>query len=287
MTNRRAFQGLADELSIGDSLLADSRDEGTQLRDDLDQAVVAQARQGLPNRRPADAHLSGQRVLGELGAREQVPAYDRAAQRRVHLQPAGAPATRRTTPSRLTSPTGLVYKYSDEPASGDHRRLRPCRIPVQQLVRAPAPDPGRPRTGRPSSASRWRGLLIGLLLAQPVVGAVSARRGSYVILAAAPLYLAAVVLPALAFNGLTLFLAVAVTGGANGVLDVSMNAQGIAVERATGLRIFNSLHAVWALGALGGAALAAVAIAAGVSPVAHLAVIAVAGSIAAYASPDA
>jgi MFS family permease len=126
------------------------------------------------------------------------------------------------------------------------------------------------------------GAPIGLLLAQPVVGALSARRGSYAILAAAPLYVAAVVLPALAGNGVTLFLAVAVTGGANGVLDVSMNAQGIAVERATGLRIFNSLHAVWALGALGGAALAAVAIAAGVSPVAHLAAIAVAGSIGAY-----
>lgn len=127
------------------------------------------------------------------------------------------------------------------------------------------------------------GAPIGLLLAQPFVGAVSARRGSYVILAAAPLYLAAVVLPALATNGLTLFLAVTVTGASNGVLDVSMNAQGISVERATGSRIVNSLHAVWALGALAGAGLAAGAIAAGVSPVAHLAGIALVGCLVAYA----
>ena len=127
------------------------------------------------------------------------------------------------------------------------------------------------------------GAPIGLLLAQSIVGAVSARRGSYAILAAAPLYVAAVVLPALALNGPTLFLAVAVTGAANGVLDVAMNAQGITVERATGTRMFNSLHAVWALGALAGAGLAAAAIAVGISPLAHLEIVALIGCATAFA----
>jgi MFS family permease len=42
------------------------------------------------------------------------------------------------------------------------------------------------------------GAPVGLVLAQPVIGAVAARRGSRPLVVLAPLYLAAVVLPALA-----------------------------------------------------------------------------------------
>ena len=115
------------------------------------------------------------------------------------------------------------------------------------------------------------GAPVGLLVAQPIVGAVAARRGSRALVAAAPLYLAAVVLPALAVDAPTLLLAALVVGAANGTLDLAMNAQGIAVERAAGRRLFNSLHAAFSFGALAGAGLGAAAAALDVAPLPHLA----------------
>ena len=122
------------------------------------------------------------------------------------------------------------------------------------------------------------GAPVGLLVAQPVIGALAARVGSRPIVAAAPLYLGAVVLPALAIDTATLLLAVVVVGAANGVLDIAMNAQGLAVERASGRRLFSSLHAAFSFGALAGAVFAAAATAAEVAPLAHLATSAVLGA---------
>ncbi len=113
------------------------------------------------------------------------------------------------------------------------------------------------------------GAPIGLLLAQPLVGAVVARRGSRLLIVAAPLYLAVVVLPAVAVDATTLLVAALVVGAANGALDIAMNAQGIALERAIPRRLFNSLHAAFSFGALAGAGLAAAAAAAGVPPLPH------------------
>jgi hypothetical protein len=111
---------------------------------------------------------------------------------------------------------------------------------------------------------------------------VAARRGSRPLVAAAPLYMAGVVLPALAVDAPTLALAVLTVGAANGVLDIAMNAQGLAVERAAGRTIFNSLHAAFSFGAFTGAGFAAGAAAAGIDPLPHLAVAAAAGAVAAY-----
>jgi predicted MFS family arabinose efflux permease len=127
------------------------------------------------------------------------------------------------------------------------------------------------------------GAPIGLLAAQPLVGALAARRGSRAIVAAAPLFLAAVVLPALATDAATLFCALLVVGAANGALDIAMNAQGFAVERAAGRRLFNSLHAAFSFGALAGAVGAALAASAGVDPLEHLAIVAAAAAVAAAA----
>jgi predicted MFS family arabinose efflux permease len=113
---------------------------------------------------------------------------------------------------------------------------------------------------------------LGLLCAQPAVGAVVARRGSAPVVRLAPLFCCAIVLPALAVNLGTLALAVLVVGATNGALDIAMNAQGVAVERAAGKRMFNSLHAAFSFGALAGAGVAALAAAAGVAPLPHLAV---------------
>jgi hypothetical protein len=112
----------------------------------------------------------------------------------------------------------------------------------------------------------------GLLVAQPLAGALTVRHGSRPLVAAAPLYLSAVVLPALAVDLLTLLLAVTVVGAANGVLDIAMNTQGVAVERTLGKRLFSSLHAAFSFGALAGAGSAAAVAAAGVDPLPHLAV---------------
>src|SRR5918996_4950534 len=72
----------------------------------------------------------------------------------------------------------------------------------------------------------------GLLAAQPLAGALTVRHGSRPLVAAAPLYGIAVVLPALANDMATLLLALIVVGAANGVLDIAMNTQGVAVEAA-------------------------------------------------------
>jgi MFS family permease len=115
----------------------------------------------------------------------------------------------------------------------------------------------------------------GLLAAQPLAGALTVRHGSRPLVAAAPLYLIAVVLPALAVDMVTLLLALIVVGAANGVLDIAMNSQGVAVERRLGARLFSSLHAAFSFGALAGAGSAAAVAAAGVDPLPHLAVDAV------------
>lgn len=124
------------------------------------------------------------------------------------------------------------------------------------------------------------GAPLGLLLAQPLAGAVIARRGSRMLLHAAPLYLMAAVLPALAGAAGTLLLAVLVVGAANGVLDIAMNAQGLGVERALRRRLINALHAAFSFGALTGAGAAGLAAAWDLDPLAHLALWVGAGALA-------
>jgi predicted MFS family arabinose efflux permease len=123
----------------------------------------------------------------------------------------------------------------------------------------------------------------GLLLAQPAVGGAIARRGSRPLLVLAPLFFLAVLLPALAINVATLLVAVLVAGAANGALDIAMNAQGVAVERATGTRLFTSLHAAFSFGALAGAGAAGAIASTGLEPLPHLAMVAVFAAIIAAA----
>ena len=62
-----------------------------------------------------------------------------------------------------------------------------------------------------------------------------------------------------------LFLALALWGAFQGSLDVSMNAQGITVERALGRPIMSGLHGAWSIGALVGAALGTAGVGIGLS----------------------
>jgi MFS family permease len=129
------------------------------------------------------------------------------------------------------------------------------------------------------------GAPLGLLVAQPLTGALAASVGSRRLVVAAPLWLAAGIAPALAVDAPTLALATMAVGAANGVLDVSMNVEGLAVERAGSKRIFNSLHAAFSFGALTGAGAGGLAAAAGLEPLAHIAiVVAVGAAVAAVAS---
>ena len=118
------------------------------------------------------------------------------------------------------------------------------------------------------------GLTAGLLLSQPLTGALVARNGSapVVVLGAVACALA-VVPPALAGSLLALVAACAALGYANGTLDVSMNVQGVAVEQRLGRPVLGTLHALFSAGMLG-AALGA-ALAAGVDPAVHLAAVGV------------
>ena len=125
------------------------------------------------------------------------------------------------------------------------------------------------------------GAPVGLLAAQPLTGALAATIGSRRLVAASPLMLAAAVAPALAVDAPTLALGTFTAGAANGVLDVSMNVEGLAVERLSGKRIFNSLHAWFSFGALGGAAIGGVAAAAGLDPLPHIAIVVGLGAVAA------
>jgi predicted MFS family arabinose efflux permease len=125
------------------------------------------------------------------------------------------------------------------------------------------------------------GAPVGLLLAQPLTGALAATIGSRRLVLATPFLLAAAVAPALAVSASTLALATFAVGAANGVLDVSMNVEGLAVERLVGKRIFNSLHAWFSFGALAGAAVGGLAVGVGLDPLAHLAIVVTVGAVAA------
>jgi predicted MFS family arabinose efflux permease len=111
-----------------------------------------------------------------------------------------------------------------------------------------------------------------LMVAQPLGGARAARSGSAPLTVAGGLaHATCVVLPALAPTPLTFGLAIVAMSSASGVLDVSMNAQAIAVNQRHPRQIFSSFHAAFSFGALGGAAAGSLAAGAGLSPATHLA----------------
>jgi MFS family permease len=118
-------------------------------------------------------------------------------------------------------------------------------------------------------------LLVGalaLMVAQPIAGAVAARRGSRALTVAGGLgYMGLLALPGLAPSPLLFGAAIIVLAAASGALDVSMNAQAIAVSERHEREIFASFHAAFSFGALAGAGAGGLAAAAGLRPSVHLA----------------
>jgi MFS family permease len=91
------------------------------------------------------------------------------------------------------------------------------------------------------------------VIAMQLAGRLAARHGSArLIRAATVVFPLAVLGVGLAGNLAQLGLAMIVAGAAHGLLDVSMNAHGVAVERALRRPIMNGCHAAWSIGAVTG-----------------------------------
>lgn len=131
------------------------------------------------------------------------------------------------------------------------------------------------------------GTAVGALLAMPTTGWWIARWGSRPVTTVAALALClALPLPPLAPSLPLLILALAAVGAANGVLDVAMNAQAVAVEKRYRRPIMTTFHGVFSLGGLAGAAVAGLIAGWDVSPAPHLLGVAlVAGVVVAMAAP--
>jgi predicted MFS family arabinose efflux permease len=107
----------------------------------------------------------------------------------------------------------------------------------------------------------------GALVAMPLTGQVLDRRESAgVTRAATLLYCLMLPLPLIAPSPEALGAILFVFGAANGAMDVSMNAHGVAVERELGRPIMSSLHGGWSVGGFVSAGLAALAGAADIDP---------------------
>lgn len=92
---------------------------------------------------------------------------------------------------------------------------------------------------------------VGSLVMMPVTGAQIAQRGSSVVVrATAILLLPALLALTLAPNVWTAAMAIFLFGGFMGAMDVAMNANAVAVEKAMRRAIMSSCHAFWSLGGL-------------------------------------
>jgi MFS family permease len=118
---------------------------------------------------------------------------------------------------------------------------------------------------------------LALMVAQPLAGAHAARSGSAPLTVAGGLaYAAGLMLPGLASSPVLFGASIVALGAASGVLDVSMNAQAVAVNKRHRREIFASFHAAFSFGALAGAGVGGLAAGVGLRPLAHLAIVAAA-----------
>jgi predicted MFS family arabinose efflux permease len=110
-------------------------------------------------------------------------------------------------------------------------------------------------------------MAVGAMIAMPLTGQVLDRRSSASVTRfAALVYLPLMALPVFAPTTVLLCAALVLFGAANGAMDVSMNAHGVAVERTLGRPIMSSLHAGWSFGGLAGSGGVALAVALGLDP---------------------
>ncbi len=114
-------------------------------------------------------------------------------------------------------------------------------------------------------------MAVGSVLALPIAGWLIARWGSRIVTSAAAMgFCLMLPLPVISQSVALLALTLAIFGACNGVLDVSMNAQAVAVEEGYRRPIMSSFHGLWSLGGVGGAAVASGAMALGAGAVWHV-----------------
>ena len=110
-------------------------------------------------------------------------------------------------------------------------------------------------------------LSIGVICAMPLMGQAIVRLGSTRSTRLGGIALCLVVpLPLLAPEPWLLPIALLALGAASGMMDVSMNAHGVALEEELGRPILSSLHAGWSFGGFAGAAAVGAATGLGVDP---------------------
>jgi MFS family permease len=117
------------------------------------------------------------------------------------------------------------------------------------------------------------GPAMGGVAAMPLAGVLLARFGSRVMTRASlALFCVTLPLPALAPSLPALLGALILVGVGGGSLDVSMNAQAVAVERRYGRPLLAGFHGLWSLGTLAGALTGGLAAGAHLEPRVHLAI---------------
>ena len=108
----------------------------------------------------------------------------------------------------------------------------------------------------------------GAIISMTVTGQLLARMPSRrLVIAGCVLYPLLAPLPLLAPSPEVLAAVLLAWGALNGIMDVAMNAHGVAVEQRLGRPILSSLHGGWSLGLFGGATVVALSIAVGADAV--------------------
>lgn len=119
---------------------------------------------------------------------------------------------------------------------------------------------------------------VGSMLAMPFTGVMIAKFGSaQVVNAVAAIFTPMLLLVSLAGTIPLAVLALFVFGGLMAAMDVAMNGNAVAVEKAEGRAIMSSCHAFWSLGGLTGAGLGGLLISA-VGPLGHALVVTAIGA---------
>lgn len=117
------------------------------------------------------------------------------------------------------------------------------------------------------------GTAVGSVIAIPLTGWLVTRFGSKPVTVWSTLgFSVALVAPALAVNAGVLFASLILFGALAGANDVAINAQGVAVEQASGSSTMSRFHAMFSIGGMIGASLGGIVAAHGIAPQFHLAI---------------
>src|SRR3954447_23779629 len=117
------------------------------------------------------------------------------------------------------------------------------------------------------------GTAVGSVIAIPLTGWLVTRYGSKQVTAWSTIgFSVALVAPSLAINAGTLFAALIFFGAMAGTNDVAINAQGVAIEKATASPTMSRFHAMFSIGGMIGASLGGLVAARNIAPSFHLAI---------------